>query len=157
MSFSCWKTFYSFPLWMKFEVLILVSKAIIDHHTVSLCKAFYDSIVPGHMSICLLICLFFVFPSRLYTPGKQGLCHFASSFHLPNPAPCLILSRYMGFPGGARDKETIQVLSPGWDDPQEEGMASHSSILAWRIPWTEESGGLYSPWSGKELDTTEAT
>ena len=32
----------------------------------------------------------------------------------------------------------------GWDDTLEEGMATHSSILAWRIPWTEESGGLQS-------------
>ena len=31
----------------------------------------------------------------------------------------------------------------GWEDPLEKGMASHSSILAWRIPWTEEPGGLY--------------
>ena len=31
-----------------------------------------------------------------------------------------------------------------WEDPQEEEMAAHSSILAWRIPWTEESGGLWS-------------
>ena len=35
-------------------------------------------------------------------------------------------------------------------------MANHSSILAWKIPWTEEPGGLgYSPWSHKEWDTTE--
>ena len=34
--------------------------------------------------------------------------------------------------------------SPGWDDPLEEGMATHSSILAWRIPWTEDPGGLQS-------------
>ena len=34
-------------------------------------------------------------------------------------------------------------------------MATHSSILAWRIPWTEESLVGYSPWGGKELDTTE--
>ena len=34
-------------------------------------------------------------------------------------------------------------------------MATHSSILAWKIPWTEEPGGLYSPWGLKELDTTE--
>ena len=33
-------------------------------------------------------------------------------------------------------------------------MATHSKILAWRIPWTEELGGLYSPWCHKELDTT---
>ena len=32
------------------------------------------------------------------------------------------------------------VQSPGWEDPLEKGMATHSSILAWRIPWTEDSG-----------------
>ena len=35
-------------------------------------------------------------------------------------------------------------LIPGQEDPLEEGMATHSSILAWRIPWTEEPGGLQS-------------
>ena len=35
-----------------------------------------------------------------------------------------------------------QVQSLGWEDPLEKGMATHSSILAWRIPWTEEPGGL---------------
>ena len=34
-------------------------------------------------------------------------------------------------------------------------MATNSSILAWITPWTEEPGGLYSPWGCKELDTTE--
>ena len=48
------------------------------------------------------------------------------------------------------------VKSLGWEDPLEEGMATHSNILAWRIPWTGEPGGLYySPWGPKELDTTE--
>ena len=42
----------------------------------------------------------------------------------------------------------------GWEDPLEKGMATHSSILAWRIPWTEESGGLQAA-GHKELDTTE--
>ena len=37
----------------------------------------------------------------------------------------------------------------GWKDPLEEGMATHSSILAWRIPWTEEPGGLQSMGSQK--------
>ena len=36
------------------------------------------------------------------------------------------------------------VRSLGWENLLEEGMATHSSILAWRIPWTEESGGLQS-------------
>ena len=36
------------------------------------------------------------------------------------------------------------IRDEGWEDPPEEGMAIHSSILAWRIPWTEEPGGLQS-------------
>ena len=40
------------------------------------------------------------------------------------------------------------VQSLGWEDALEEGKATHSSILAWRIPW-------YSPWDRKESDTTE--
>ena len=36
------------------------------------------------------------------------------------------------------------VRSLGWEDPLEKGKATHSSILAWRIPWTEEAGGLQS-------------
>ena len=38
----------------------------------------------------------------------------------------------------------MRVQPLGWEDPLEEGMAVHSSILAWRIPWTEEPGGLWS-------------
>ena len=44
-----------------------------------------------------------------------------------------------------------QILYLGWEDPLEEGMPTYYSILAWRIPWTEE------PWGRKELDMTEAT
>ena len=40
--------------------------------------------------------------------------------------------------------QETQVPSLDQDDPLEEGMATHSSILAWRIPWIEESGGLES-------------
>ena len=36
------------------------------------------------------------------------------------------------------------VRSPSWEDPLEKGMATHSSTLTWRIPWTEEPGGLQS-------------
>ena len=47
-------------------------------------------------------------------------------------------------------------MIPGWEDPPEEEMATHSSILAWRIPWTEEPGG---PWSRElqRVGRTEAT
>ena len=45
------------------------------------------------------------------------------------------------------------VRSLGWEDPLEEGRATHSSILAWRIPWTEEPDRLQS--MGSQRDTTE--
>ena len=48
----------------------------------------------------------------------------------------------------------VQSLSRG--DSLKEGMATHSSILAWRFPWTEGPGG-YSPWGQKDLDMTEVT
>ena len=41
-----------------------------------------------------------------------------------------------------KTQETLQVRSLGGEDPLEEGMATHSSILAWRITWTEEPGRL---------------
>ena len=58
----------------------------------------------------------------------------------------------MGFTGDSvvknlhamQEPQEMQVQSLGWEDPLEEGMATHSSILAWRIPWTEEPGGLQS-------------
>ena len=46
-------------------------------------------------------------------------------------------------PANAGDMET-QVQSLGWEDPLEKEMVTHSSILAWRNPWTEEPGGLQS-------------
>ena len=54
---------------------------------------------------------------------------------------------HRGFPSGSVVKnppatQETQVQSLGWEDPLEEGMATHSSVLAWEIPWTEEPGGL---------------
>ena len=43
-----------------------------------------------------------------------------------------------------QETQEIRVRSLGWEDPLEEGMATHSSILAWRIPQTEEPGKLQS-------------
>ena len=75
----------------------------------------------------------------------------------PFPPFCLEGNhRVQGFPGGAGSgqrthlpaqemSETLTLIwSPGQADPLEEGMATHSRILAWRIPWTEEPGGLQS-------------
>ena len=52
--------------------------------------------------------------------------------------------------------QETRVWPLGWEDPLEEGMATHSSIPAWRIPWTEEPGGLQSMGSqrvGRDLET----
>ena len=69
-----------------------------------------------------------------------------------------------------QETQEIQVPSLGWEDPPEEGMATHSSVLAWRIPWTEGTSGLvfllgefhrprnlagYSLWGCKESNTIE--
>ena len=50
----------------------------------------------------------------------------------------------LDFPGRASGKEPAANAgsSLGWEEPLEEGMAAHSSILTWEIPWTEEPGGL---------------
>ena len=55
----------------------------------------------------------------------------------------------MSFPGDSVVNslpaiQETQVQSVGWDDPPEEDIATHSSILAWEIPWTQEPGGLQS-------------
>jgi len=47
----------------------------------------------------------------------------------------------------------MQGLSLGWEDPLEKEMATHSSILAWKIPWIKEPGGLQSM-GLQELDST---
>ena len=65
----------------------------------------------------------------------------------------LVISKYetlaMGFPGDSDGKESVcntgdLGLITGLGRSPEKGMATHSSILAWRIPWTEEPGGLRS-------------
>ena len=56
---------------------------------------------------------------------------------------------FLGFPGDSNGKESACNVGdpcsiPGLENPLEKGMATHSSILAWRVPWTEEPGGLQS-------------
>ena len=80
--------------------------------------------------------------------NKQHLlepCHFPAGAYnsgLPyNPRASLMMAQTV------KNLPTMQetlVWSPCWEDPLEKGMATHSSILAWEIPWTEEPGGLQS-------------
>ena len=55
--------------------------------------------------------------------------------------------------GDVRDSGSI----PGSGNPMKKGVATHSRILAWRVPWTEEPGELHSPQGCTELDMTEVT
>ena len=63
-----------------------------------------------------------------------------------------VFDSVQSFPGGSvvrnlsatQETQKTWILSLGREDPLEEEMATHSSILAWRIPWTEEPGGLQS-------------
>ena len=53
--------------------------------------------------------------------------------------------RQRGFPDDSDDKESaFNAGDPGWEDPPEKGLATHSSALVWRVPWTEEPGRLQS-------------
>ena len=75
-----------------------------------------------------------------------------------NKRRCLV-TYPTGFPGGLEGKESACSAGDlgstlGWGDPLEEGMATLSSILAWRIPWTEDTGGLQFMES-QESDMTE--
>ena len=54
-----------------------------------------------------------------------------------------------------QETQEMQIRSLGWKDPLENEMATHSNILAWKVPWTEEAGGLQVLGVTKELDTTE--
>ena len=79
------------------------------------------------------------------------------TFKLSNEGTCSssLPDLILGFPCGSAGKESTCSAGdlgsiPGWEHPLEKGNATHSSILAWRIPWT-----IYSPWGCKELDMTE--
>ena len=113
-------------------------------------------------------------PRDLPNPGIKPRSPALKADSLPSELPgkprciftyiciCVYVCMFMGVPGGAvaknppamqETRDTAQSL--GREDPLEEDMAAHCSILAWKIPWTEEPGRLYSPWSHKESDTTE--
>ena len=85
--------------------------------------------------------------SGLAIPGSQG-----DSLDLESLSIWPRVTLRMDFPGGSvmknppvlQEPQEMWVRSLGWEDPLEEVMATHSSILAWRIPWTKGSGSLQS-------------
>ena len=93
------------------------------------------------------------FPGYLTNPETEP---FSPAWHV-NSLPLShlwvfpVVQSVKSFP--AMQKTHVQSL--GCEDPLEMEMATHSSILAWRIPWTKEPGGLCSPWGHKGSDITE--
>ena len=98
----------------------------------------------------------------LFSPGDWTQADWQQSSRLSALQPVMIrtaLPWTEGFPGCSEGEESAYsggdaLLSLGWEDPLEEGMATHSIILPWKIPWTEDPG-WYSPRGPQKLDTTE--
>ena len=70
-------------------------------------------------------------------------------YSVPGTVMCTLQASILSFPVAQMGKnlpamQETQVRSRGWEDPVETGMTTHTSILAWRSPWTEEPGGLQS-------------
>ena len=81
------------------------------------------------------ICLHF---KKVVYPGEK--CLRTRIQYIKASQVALVVKNLPANAGDERDMDSI----PGWGDPLEEGMATHSSILAWRILWTDEPGGLQS-------------
>ena len=111
------------------------------HHGLFICLSMNIWTVStfGYYDLCCYGCLFTGFSQ---SPRSQ---FFGNLF-----LGAELLVTVFGFPGGASSedpacqsrRQEMQVQSLGWEDPLEKGVATHSSILAWRFLWTEEPGGL---------------
>ena len=96
--------------------------------------------------------LTFTFTFKLKQTTELGWTHLTSCWFTSLRIFLWGSCSFWGFPGGSgvknlpamQEPQEIWVWSLGQEDPLEEGMATHSNILAWRIPWTEEPGGLQS-------------
>ena len=88
-------------------------------------------IIVHHIKWCIIRCL---------APREYYLCIWYINYCASQVA--LVVKNQPANVGDLRD--AAQIWPPGWENPLEEGMETHSSILAWRIPWTEKPGGLQS-------------
>ena len=109
---------------------------------------------------CILLCVYhYSIVQNSLTAGKMSLCFTYSSVTSLLPQnlwqPLIFLFVYIVLPFLGLSLVAQLVKNPpairdtwlpslGWEDPLEKGKATHSSILAWRIPWIEEPGGLQS-------------
>ena len=96
--------------------------------------------------MCISVINYFSVVSSVNISPSWGRLSFDFVYGILYHANCLQFPLCkMGFPGGSEVKAPACNLGHlGWEDSLEKEMATHSSILAWRIPWTEEPGGLQS-------------
>ena len=159
------------------EALVLTlpyPKAPGDSLLSRLCLAFPPQQACFHMLSSLLIGISLLGLSPLIlgtaglfevAPSTENLCNVCTPESLSFPSKRKTASGlpiYLGLPGSSDSKEYMQFRRPGfhpwgWEDPLEKRMATHSSVLAWRIPWTEKPRGLcgVSVWGCKEPNTSE--
>ena len=119
--FKWLRRFYDMKI-MRFRFSVYMNECVCPAGTESACNA-------GDLSL---------FPGSVSAPGEACLL---IGYPLQYSWASLVAQTIKNLPA----MREIWVLSLGWDDPLEEGIATYSSILAWRIPWTEEPGGLQSP------------
>ena len=141
---------------MQWEILSKKEEVHVEASALS--SELYQALTPFSSLLCLVAqsCLTLCSPMHCSPPGSScpwkfsgkdtGVdCHFPPSGYLPDPG---IETASLASPALAGRFFTASTTdlgwSLGWEDPLEEGMATHSSSLAWRIPWTEEPGGLQS-------------
>ena len=97
--------------------------------------------LPGQGLLRLQACVWAVFCQKhFFWPDYTYSVWCLFSCHLSQEGASLVAQMVKNL----SEMQETQVQSLCWEDPLEEGIATHSSILAWRIPWAEEAGGLQS-------------
>ena len=87
-----------------------------------------------------------------FVPGLGQMLKIQGPVDVPQQSRASLLAQTVKRLSTTRE---TWVRSLGWEDPLEKEMATHSSILAWKIPWTEEPGRPWSPWGHEESDAAE--
>ena len=137
-------------LWMWTQIQIWMVPQMASHHIfnfiiwLGISPILYTQICLILFSVLVDYCTLGIYHKTLEAFNQSPVGIF--QLHTSN---CLWVQAMPGFPGSSviknpPVKQETQVQSLGWKDPLEREMAPHSSILAWRIPWTEEPGGLQS-------------